>query len=206
MNGIELVHLAVYDTMADWEPGYAISRINNPLWQRSPDRFRVQTVAETREPITTMGGMRIVPDITLAELGPGSSAMLVLPGGLVWDTGGNGVFAEQAARFLRAGTPVAAICGATLGLARAGLLDEYDHTSSAAMYLEQASGYHGGGRYREEPAVTDRGLITAGGTDPIDFAQHIFAKLGLYTSDVLDAWYRLYHDSDASAFAVLAAA
>jgi putative intracellular protease/amidase len=205
MNGIETVHLAVYDTMADWEPGHAIAHINSQQWQRSPGRFRVRTVAETREPITTMGGVRIVPDLTLAELEPESSAMLILAGDHRWGEGGNGPFAAKAAQFLRAGTPVAAICGATLGLARAGLLDEYDHTSNAAVYL-QASGYHGGDRYRDEPAVTDRGLITAGGTDPIDFARHIFAKLGLYTSDVLDAWYRLYHDSDASAFAVLAAA
>ena len=205
MNGIETVHLAVYDTMADWETGHAIAHINSQHWQRSPGRFRVQTVAETPEPITTMGGVRIVPDLTLAELEPESSAMLIMAGDHRWGEGGNGPFATKAAQFLRAGTPVAAICGATLGLARAGLLDEYDHTSNAAVYL-QSSGYHGGDRYRDEPVVTDRGLITAGGTDPIDFARHIFAKLGLYTSDVLDAWYRLYHDSDASAFAVLAAA
>src|SRR6266704_1352951 len=189
MNGIETVHLAVYDTMADWEPGQAIAHINSQQWQRSPGRFRV----------------RIVPDLTVAELEPESSAMLILAGDHRWGEGGNGPFAAKAAQFLRAGTPVAAICGATLGLARAGVLDEYDHTSNAAVYL-QASGYHGGDRYRDERAVTDRGLITAGGTDPVDFARHIFAKLGLYTSDVLDAWYWLYHDSDASAFAVLAAA
>jgi putative intracellular protease/amidase len=205
MNGIETVHLAVCDTMSDWEPGHAIAHINGQQWQRSPGRFQVRTVAETREPITTMGGMRIVPDVTVAELEPESSAMLILVGDQRWGEGGNGPFAAKAAQFLRAGTPVAAICGATLGLARAGVLDEYDHTSNAAVYL-QASGYDGGDRYRDEPAVTDRGLITAGGTDPIDFARHIFAKLGLYTNDVLDAWYRLYHDSDASAFAVLAAA
>ena len=205
MNGIETVHLAVYDTMADWEPGQAIAHINSQQWQRSPGRFRVRTVAETREPITTMGGVRIVPDLTVAELEPESSAMLIMAGDHRWGEGGNGPFATKAAQFLRAGTPVAAICGATLGLARAGLLDEYDHTSNAAVYL-QSSGYHGGDRYRDEPVVTDRGLITAGGTDPVDFARHIFAKLGLYTSDVLDAWYRLYHDSDASAFAVLASA
>ena len=152
-----------------------------------------------------MGGVRIVPDLTVAEIEPGSSAVLILSGDHRWGDGGNGPFAAKAAQFLRAGTPVAAICGATFGLALAGVFDEYDHTSSAAVYLEP-TGYRGGDRYRDEPAVTDRGLITAGAADPIDFARHIFAELGLYTSDVLDACYRLYHDGDASAFAVLAAA
>ena len=60
MNRIGTVHLAVYDTMSDWEPGHAIAHTNNPQWQRSPGRFRVRTVAESREPITTLGGVRIV--------------------------------------------------------------------------------------------------------------------------------------------------
>ena len=89
MNGIELVHLAVYDTMADWEPGHAIAHINSQQWQRSPGRFRVRTVAETPEPITTMGGVRIVPDLTVAELEPESSAMpdeWSATGRAVWST------------------------------------------------------------------------------------------------------------------------
>ena len=52
----------------------------------------------------------------------------------MWDAGG-GAFAAAAARFLDAGVPVAAICGATAGLARAGLLDKRLHTSAAAGYL-----------------------------------------------------------------------
>jgi len=42
----------------------------------------------------------------------------------VWDARGGGVFADAAARFLAASVPVAAICGATPGLAGAGVLDE----------------------------------------------------------------------------------
>jgi putative intracellular protease/amidase len=50
--------------------------------------------------------------------------MLILPGGTAWDEGKNGE-----------GVPVAAICGATAGLARAGVLDTRRHTSNALEYL-----------------------------------------------------------------------
>lgn len=52
----------------------------------------------------------------------------------MWDVCG-GTFAAAARRFLDAGVRVAAICGATAGLARASLLDEGSHTSAAAEYL-----------------------------------------------------------------------
>jgi putative intracellular protease/amidase len=201
----ETVHLAVYDTMADWEPGYAISQINAATWQRDPGRYQVRTVGTTVAPVVTMGGVRIVPDLTADEVQAGDSAMLILSGASNWDSGGNPEMAAKARDFLDAGVPVAAICGATYGLAVARLLDDRAHTSNAAEYLAM-SGYRGGHLYRDEPVTNDRGLITAGAVHAVDFGGAIFAQLDLFTDEVLDAWLRLYRDGDASAFPVLAAA
>ena len=192
---MKTVHMAVYDTLADWEVGYATAHINNPMWQREPGSFQVVTVGETRAPITTMGGMRITPDLTVDELDPDESAMLILAGADTWLSGGNGAFARKAREFLDAGVPVAAICGATGGLAAAGLLDDRRHTSNAAEFVA-AYGSKGGARYVDEPAVTDRGLITATATAPVEFARETFAALELYEPAVLESWYKLYglHD------------
>ena len=35
----KLVHTAVYDSLADWEVGFATAHINNPSWQRETGRF-----------------------------------------------------------------------------------------------------------------------------------------------------------------------
>lgn len=196
----QTVHLAVYDALADWEYGYAVAGVNDPQFQREPGRYRVLTVAETSEPITTTGGVRIAPEVTLDQLTPEDSAMLIMPGAHSWDTGGNTAMAAAARRFLDAGVPVAAICGATFGLANAGLLDDYDHTSSALEYLKMAEGYRGEARYRDEVTVTDRGLITAGPAHPLDFAKAIFAQLELYTPETLEAWYGYYSTGDAGYF------
>ncbi|MFD0267630.1 DJ-1/PfpI family protein [Streptomyces sp. NPDC127106] len=195
------IHLAVYDTYADWETGHTTAH----LTQRG---HRVRTVGPAAEqPVTTMGGVRIQPDMALADLSPEDSSLLILTGASLWDTGDElAPFAAKAREFLAAGVPVAAICGATAGLARAGLLDDRAHTSAAAAYLAQQPGYAGAERYVEADAVTDGILVTAGPTEPVAFAREVFALLGAYKPDVLDAWYRLFHDSDESAFPVLMAA
>jgi putative intracellular protease/amidase len=193
------VHMAVYDTLADWEVGFATAHINNGAWQRDPGSHRVVTVGESREPVTSMGGMRIIPDATLDEVGPTDSAMLILAGADTWLTGGNRAFSAKAREFLDAGTPVAAICGATMGLAVEGLLDERDHTSNAAAFLT-ATGYGGGSRYREEPAVTDRQLVTATATAPVEFARAVLALLDLYEPSVLASWYKLFGEHDPAGY------
>ena len=195
------VHVYVFDTMADWEVGHAIGHINTPDFQKHPDRYHVRSVGRTREPITTTGGLRVTPELTLAELTPTDSAMLILPGGSSWDRTHDDVRAVEAARaFVKAGVPVAAICGGTSGLARGGLLDDRAHTSNAKEYLEHQPGYHGAANYREERAVADRGVITAGSTAAVDFARAIFAVLDIYEKSVLDAWYGLFSTGDAKYF------
>ncbi|WP_306367119.1 DJ-1/PfpI family protein [Nocardiopsis sp. CC223A] len=198
------VHLAVYEGLADWEIGHAVSTIRSGEWQRSPGRHDVVTVGLSGAPVTTMGGITVLPDLTLPQLKPSSSAMLILPGAGSWDTDPESMtsFASAAGIFLDSGVPVAAICGATAGLAREGLLDYRDHTSSAPEYL-LATGYTGAGRYRNALAVTDDGLITAGSTAPIEFAREIFAQLDLFTPRTLDAWYRLHAQHDAGAYFAL---
>jgi putative intracellular protease/amidase len=164
--------------------------------------FDLVTVAESREPITSMGGMRIEPDAILADLDPAESDLLVMPGSEMWDAGGGESFAAAARRFLDAGVPVAAICGATAGLARAGLLDERDHTSASAEYLAM-TGYAGGDRYVDERAVVAGDLITAGPQSPVQFARATLGRLGLADERTLEAYEALFDRGEEEAFAVL---
>ncbi|TXS50248.1 glutamine amidotransferase [Streptomyces sp. uw30] len=190
------VYLAVYDTLADWEPGHATAQLARA-------GYEIRTVGPTREPVTTVGGLRIQPDLALDDVRPADASLLILPGADLWDAGDElAPFARKAREFLDAGVPVAAICGATAGVAREGLLDDRDHTSAVSFYLA-ATGYGGGERYVEADAVTDGGLVTAGPTEPVAFAREILRLLHVYEDEAVDAWYRLFHDSDPTAYAVL---
>ena len=64
-------HLAVYDTLADWEIGYLVVELRTGRFTGRP--WDIVTVAESLEPITTMGGVRILPDMLLADLDPESA-------------------------------------------------------------------------------------------------------------------------------------
>jgi putative intracellular protease/amidase len=190
-------HLAIYDGLADPEIGHLLAELHTGRFTGAP--FEVLTVAEEPDPITTMGGLRLVPDLLLADLDPADSDLLVLPGAEMWDAGGGDGFAAAARRFLHAGVPVAAICGATAGLARAGLLDDRAHTSAAPEYLA-ATGYAGGDRYVDERAVVDGNLITAGPQSPVQFARATLECLALASPQTLDAYEGVFHRADPAAF------
>ena len=196
------VHLYVFDSLSDWETGYAAAGINNPQLQASPGRYTIRTFALRKNPVTTVGGIRIQPDLLLEEVAPGNSAMLILPGGASWDLGMETEAVDMAREFLGSGVPVAAICGATAGLARGGLLDQSRHTSNSPAYLA-ATGYKGHSLYEAAPAVTDGNLITASGIASLEFAHHIFRKLELYAPEVLDAWYGLFKTGEAEYYEAL---
>ena len=193
-------HLAIYDTLAEMEVGHLLTELRTGRFTGTP--FDVVTVAEAGEPVTTMGGVRVLPDMLLADLDPADSDLLVLPGAEMWDAGGGAPFAAAAGRFLDAGVPVAAICGATAGLARAGLLDDRAHTSVAAEYLA-ATGYAGGDRYVDERAVVDGDLVTAGPQSPVQFARATLGRLGLASPETLDAYEGVFYRADPAAFPTL---
>jgi putative intracellular protease/amidase len=149
-----------------------------------------------------MGGLTIVPDLSLSEISPSGSAMLILPGADLWSDGSTDPVLSMAKEFVAAGVPVAAICGATFGLARAGLLDDRLHTSNDPGWLA-SSGYGGAAHYVQEPAVEDRGVITASVTASLEFAKLVLARLGIFSTRALEAWYGLYKTGNPACYVEL---
>jgi putative intracellular protease/amidase len=182
------------------EVGHLLAELRTGRLTGTP--WNIVTVGESREPLTTMGGLRILPDSLLEDLDPASSNLLILPGADMWDAGGGEAFAAAAGLSLKAGVPVAAICGATAGLARAGLLDKRHHTSAAAEYL-MATGDAGADYYVNERAVVDANLITAGPQSPVQFACATLRRLGLMSEPMLQAYEDLFHRGDGTAFPIL---
>ncbi|UYM05623.1 DJ-1/PfpI family protein [Solicola gregarius] len=185
------VVLYLTDTMADWEYGHAVAGLAMAE-EVMPGRFRLLTVSDgAADNVTTKGGLRIQPDATLAELDESQIAMLILPGADTWAEGHDGAL-SLAERLLASGTPVAAICGATLGLAHSGLLDGRTHTSNARDFLTGVPGYNGADQYVDAKVAVDRDVITAPAVFPVDFAKAIFERLELFPPAITDAWYGLY--------------
>ncbi len=191
-------YLYVFDTLADWEIGFLTAELQSGRYFKDRTRkIEVKTFATTRERVVTMGGLTLVPDMTIDEVDPTEAVVLLLPGGDSWSNSAHEGAIGLTRRFLEVGIPVAAICGATLGLARAGLLNERKHTSNALDFLKAlAPEYRGESLYRNEPAVVDRGLITASGVAPLEFARLVIEQLELFSPGTLDGWTGLYRDHE----------
>ncbi len=197
------VILYATDTMADWEYGYLTTGLAMAD-EEQPGRFRLRILADGRDEVTTAGRLRLHTDGDIGEVAPERTAALVLPGADTWFEGHERVL-SLARTLLEQRIPVAAICGATYGLARAGLLEDRGHTSNARDFLT-ASGYAGADHYLDERAVDDDGLITAPAYAPIDFSAAIFRRLDLFPPAITDAWYGLYTTGERHYFDTLVGA
>lgn len=194
---MKTVYVYVQDTLADWEAGYAVAELHSGRFFRpSAEPLTVKTCALSREPVWTMGGLRILPDLTVDEICRSEAALLILPGSDTWLTLQHEMILEKAADFLAAGIPVAAICAATVALGKAGLLNCRRHTSNDLEFLRLICGdsYMGQNLYEQQPAVRDGDLITAAGTAPLEFARHIFERLDVFAPATLAAWYGLHKE------------
>ncbi|MFT9367186.1 type 1 glutamine amidotransferase family protein [Paenibacillus polymyxa] len=186
-------YLYVFDTMADWEIGYLTAELNSGrYYKKGLVPSKIVTVGMEKTPVTTMGGLKILPDIKLDECSIESTDLLILPGGNTWTETIHQPILKVAERCLEKGIWVAAICGATIGLAQAGLLNSRSHTSNDLEYLKMiCPTYTGEKYYKMESAVTDGKLITASGMAPLEFSVHVLKALGVFSSKTLEAWYSL---------------
>lgn len=168
---IKTVYLYVFDTMADWEAGYLCAELNSGRYfkkGRSP--LKVVTVGINKTPITTMGGLKILPDMDVESIHVKDPAALILPGGDTWMAPIHEPILKMAEKCLQEGVIVGAICGATLGLAKIGMLNQRWRTSNDLGFLKMiCPDYAGEGYYKEQSVITDGNLITVTGIAPMGF-------------------------------------
>ncbi|ARW39758.1 MULTISPECIES: type 1 glutamine amidotransferase family protein [Bacillus] len=187
------VYLYVFNTMSDWEYGYLIAELNSGRYfKKDLAPFKVVTVGASKEMITTMGGLNIKPDISLDECTLESKYLLILPGGTTWREEIHQPILKKVGEALKLGTIVAAICGATEGLANIEYLDSRKHTSNNLEYIKMVCPNYKGEKFHEMgPAVSDENLITASGVAPLEFAMEVLKKLDVFAPETLHSWYNL---------------
>jgi putative intracellular protease/amidase len=179
-------YLLIFDGLADWEPAHALCEINKS------GKFAVVTAGFSRAPISTMAGLKLTPDVTVDNLNPVAS-IFILPGGDMWEKE-SGPRLEMLLRQLHDNrVPIAAICGATLEIARAGLTRGVRHTSNAKEFLQaRVPDYKDGDCYVDQMAVEDKGIITASGLGSVEFAREVIKQLHLYSEADTQLWFEMF--------------
>ena len=199
------VYVYVMDTLADWELGHVTAELYSKRFFRADaPEVCVKTVGRTMEPIRTMGGLTVLPDCAVDDIAVDAQSVLLLPGGNTWDRPEQDAIIRKAEELLSVGATVCAICGATVALAGAGLLNDRLHTSNGEGFLDMmCPGYRGQRRYVAAPSVADGNLITAGGTGALLWAKQIIERLGVFRADTLEAWTAYFGTGEARHFFAL---
>lgn len=199
------IYVYVMDTLADWELGYVTAELNSGrFFKEGAPKVTLKTVSYSKEPVTTMGGMRIVPDCVIADIEVAEANVLLLPGSNTWNDQKHYAIIEKASEFLSIGAMVGAICGATAALANFGLLDERPHTSNGPGFLEMvAPSYKVQSHYLDEPSVVGDHLITASSTGGLLWARQIIEHLEVFETTTLDAWYNYFNTGEVEQFFAL---
>ena len=178
------VLLLLTEDWADWEASYAIAGIN------STEKYTVKTIALDKQPKVSIGNMRVEVDYAIESYQNFENlAMLILPGGFSWQKNDYSEIVEFLKKTRAHAVPVAAICGATIFLARNGFLDSVKHTGDEFSYFENLEGYSGKENFVPAQVVVDKAIITANETAAVAFAYEIFKVLKIDTDEEMDAWF-----------------
>ena len=188
------VYLLVVDTLADWEIGYLTAELHSRRFFADPSQdFQLLKAGLNRDPVTSMGGVNHTPDVAIDDIHMNYNDLFLLPGAQIWQSAPARPALEFARVALDQGRNVAAICGATVGLASVGALDTRRHTSNDLGALKASCpDYRGEHMYRKDPAVRGDNLITATGLAPLEFSYEVLKMLKVWKPETARAWYRLH--------------
>jgi putative intracellular protease/amidase len=187
------VYLLVVEGFADWEPAHAVAEL------RRHGGFRVECVGLSGLPVRSMGGITVLPTMTVSDVNASDVAVFILPGGDRWENAPVEPALEELLNRLDASNvPIAAICGATVAISRIGLLRGRRHTSNGLDYLRShVPGYADAEQYVNAPAVRDRRLITASGLGDVEFARELFEELEVLSADDRSLWAAMFRSGTA---------
>jgi transcriptional regulator GlxA family with amidase domain len=140
--------------------------------------FRLRTASMDGEPVSCTGGLRLIPDMALADLPP--SELIVVPGFMFNILGvlpQLGAMIEWLRQQHQQGSYIASLCTGAFVTAQAGLLDGRSATTHWA-FSEQFARRFPQVRLHPEQTVTDDGqlLCSGGSTSSSDLLLHLIRK------------------------------
>ncbi|MEE9430084.1 MAG: type 1 glutamine amidotransferase family protein [Melioribacteraceae bacterium] len=183
----ENIYIFLFNGFSDWEISYLTPEL------KKSKKISLKFFSIDGLEITSVGGLKIIPDLSIKQLDIDNISILVLPGGSAWEEKSIKGIDKLVETLYAKNKTIAAICAATTFLGQKGYLDNVKHTSNALDYLKYiAPEYKGETKYQSEFSLTDKNIITANGTAPIEFAREIFKKIKLHNRVDIEKWFQLF--------------
>ncbi|MAN78303.1 MAG: glutamine amidotransferase [Rhizobiales bacterium] len=165
------ITIVLTEGYSDWEIG-VLAGIGRAFYVAD-----VRFVSAEGGPVTAISGLKTQ---ALERISAPDSGVVVVCGGPTFESDTPPEIEGRLKQAHENGCVIAGICGGTLALARAGLLDEAAHTSNGLDYLQAVKTYRGAAHYRDQPqAVGDGRVITAPAPAPASFAVEVLTAAGI---------------------------
>ncbi len=187
----EILYILLPDFAAH-EMVYLMEAISSDEQQLKPDpKYVNRIVAPSAEPVTAIGGFRVMPDYTLADM-PDDYAVLVLVGGYGWLTPAADEVVPVVRKAVEDGKIVGAICNGASFMARAGFLNNVRHTGNGLDQLRLWGGdsYTNPEGYEHLQAVADGRIVTANGSGVLEFTRELLLLLENDTPERIEMYYQ----------------
>ena len=181
------VYVFLFDGFSDWEISYLAPEL------KKSEKINLKYFTINGLEITSVGGLKIIPDLSIQELNLDKTTALILPGGSAWEEKSIKGIDKLIETLNSKNKTIAAICSATTFLGQKGYLDNVKHTSNAIDYLKYiALEYKGNKNYQSDLVISDKNIITANGFSPIEFAREIFKSINLKNEEDIEKWFQLF--------------
>lgn len=138
------------------------------------------TVGLNKEPIKSIEGFNIIPDITLDEFSTEDCDIFIVPGGDPNNLEGCKKLYEILFELNNKECIIGAICGGPVHLARANILRDRKYTTS--LGIDEYKEFESNG-YENTNVVVDKNLITAKASGYVDFAIDLGKLANIYEDE-----------------------
>lgn len=182
------VLILLTENFSDWEAAYICPELHKL------EDYEIKTVSLQNTPVTTMGGLKVIPDYDINNIPENLNIkLLLLPGGLSWHKKEYKKYCDIIRFCLENDILTAAICNGVTFLADNGFLDNRKHTGNTLEYLkENAPEYKGEKEYAVSQSLIYNNLITANGSAAVEFTRDIMQKLEICSQEEIDGWFKMF--------------
>lgn len=187
----EILYILLPD-FASHEMVYLVEAISSDEQQlKDNPKYINKIVAPTMEPVSAIGGFRVLPDYSFANM-PNDYAALILIGGYGWLTPAADAVAPIVKKAIDSAKPVGAICNGASFMAKYGFLNNVKHTGNGIAQLKLWGGdnYTNPYGYVHQQAVADRSIVTANGSGVLEFTRELLLLLENDSPERIEMYYQ----------------
>ena len=191
MASNEILYILLPD-FASHEMVYLMEAISSDEQQlKANPKYINKIIAPTMEPVTAIGGFRVLPDYSFGDM-PDDYAALVLIGGYGWLTPVADMVTPIVCKALDKGIIVGAICNGASFMAKCGFLNNVKHSGNGLDQLKMWGGdnYTNSDGYIHQQAVSDGKIVTANGSGVLEFTKELLSLLENDTPERIEMYYQ----------------